>query len=565
MASLQGRYRADIRSSFRRYALFPVILLVCLSFAAVLFFSYRSVADRSRTMNGAFVSLFDQLAYAYRKEAQELAEDPRVHAAVAAGCGDAELYASLYGFVNRQSVRCEFYIFGAEMQPILASTNNKPSYADYPGFQTRLLEAGRESALSVEKGTSGNVVCIGMAILEEQAPLGYILFEMTEENFRSLFAEREMTDILVLSRYDRVCWSTNASLVNNLGKTSASFTTGDGFSSFRNAAFYSVCTSAANGDLKIISVMDFSTYTSMFAILALFLFLILILVSFGVVLASDRIARKKTAAIDVFVHGIQRLQAGCFEEISLHTGDEFEEMAAAFNSMLQNIQRLMRDNEEKAYLSAASELKQLEAQFNSHFLFNTLEVIRYNLYLEPQTVEKTIVDLSSLLRYSLNGDTEVPLSEELRYVRSYFDIQRVRLDDSFRVEWSVMENAYDCRVPKLLIQPIVENAFKYGFRGQQGFLISVEVSVCCEKLIIRVANNGPQIHPEDLERIVRNMNEGTEHPKHFGLYGVHKRLRLLYGEDYGLAIESGDEQTCVTVTVPRRTEGSEKRASYLNR
>ena len=362
-------------------------------------------------------------------------------------------------------------------------------------------------------------------------------------------------DLVLTNAHRQVCWSTNPVYVNRFGKLDESFLGRNGLQSVGGTRYVLYHNLLEPGRLTVSTLSVFSAYERMFLIAGLFLMLVLLLVTVGILFSSSLIARRKTRAIEELAEAIRYVQMGDFQHpVDLHTGDEFEDVAASYNLMLQDIQRLMRENEEQARLTSVSELKQLEAQFNPHFLFNTLEVIRYNLYLAPQTVEGTIVDLSSMLRYSLAPAREVTLREDLTHIESYLRIQALRLGDQFHSRLQVRPEAMSCYLPKLLIQPIVENAFKYGQGGPGCFVITISAAVEDGKLEIRIANNGRPIAPEKLQEIRQCLESGRNSSGHFGLFSVHRRIFLLHGSGYGLEVSSSEEQTSVTITLPARQE-----------
>ena len=533
----------------------PIVLLVCLSYGAVLFFSYRSISDLSTRVGSEAAEIMHTMTESYCTEAERLAQSQSLNENLLSGNTDKAVYSELYDFVNGQKIRCEFFIYGPDFSCRYASTLSKPSPEENRSFFSRLSNVQAETLISFENTNDENCLFIGAAIGSKEARYGYILFDMPESVFSELTITREAVDILVANQYRQVLWSTNKKYVGRFGKAEKELVNGSGLIATNGITLYRTSSQIADGQLTIAVISDCTTYRNMLVILAIFLIAVMIITFLCLYFASGSIAKRKTASMDTFVTGIQGLKNGRFDKIHITSGDEFEDIANTYNRMLDDFQQLMKDNEEKAYLTVTSELKQLEAQFNPHFLFNTLEVIRYHLYLEPQKVEKAIVDLSDLLRYSLQEKEEVPLSEELRYTACYLNIQKIRLDDSFRCSLNIDENAYDCFVPKLLIQPIVENAFKYGYHGQKNYTLSLTALVDHNQLIVEVANNGPEITPDSLEEIRRNMCSNESRPRHFGLYGINKRLQLLYGTESGLSITSKAGRTVVTAVLPAKVKG----------
>lgn len=553
MTSMHGRYQKDISTTFRRYALVPAVLLVLLSYAAFLFFFTRAIVDRTREVNQSFVTSFGSVVESYAGAADRFANDMAVLEALRSGKASTDLYDELYAFVNAQDIWCDFYLYDLAGQSVLSSTHRPPAYVSRLGFRQRVL-SGQEAVISIEE-SDGAVLAISRTVYDGGAPAGLFFFDIKESDFQLLTLEREYVDLVLINSHRQVCWSTSPVYVNRFGKLDEAFEIRDGLASVNGARYVLHHQPIERGRLSVTTIAGFSGYERLFLIVGLFLILVFSLVIVGIVFSARLIARRKTRAIEELAHAISFVQLGDFQHpVDLKTGDEFEEVAQSYNLMLKDIQRLMRENEEKAYLTSVSELKQLEAQFNPHFLFNTLEVIRYNLYLAPQTVEQALIDLSSILRYSLSSAQEVTLREDLTYIESYFRIQSIRFDDSFVSDLRVQPEAMECYLPKLILQPIVENAFKYGFHGQDQFLITLEAGVAEGRLQIRIRNNGAPIEARMLSEIRACLQSGRNSSGHFGLFSVHRRIALLYGEGYGLDVQSSAEQTEVLITLPEKRE-----------
>ena len=153
--------------------------------------------------------------------------------------------------------------------------------------------------------------------------------------------------------------------------------------------------------------------------------------------------------------------------VSLDTDEEFARVGSKINHMLDSIQELHRQNTELIQLKQAAEINQLTAQFNPHFLYNTLESLRSGMLLEPQKADRLILSLTRILRYSIDDHKEeVLLSEDLTYLNGYLEILKYRFGERFQYELFLEDECLNCLVPKLLLQPIIENSIKYGFQNQ---------------------------------------------------------------------------------------------------
>lgn len=250
--------------------------------------------------------------------------------------------------------------------------------------------------------------------------------------------------------------------------------------------------------------------------------------------------------------------------------DEMGVLAATLNSMSMNIKQLMgqihEDEEQKRYL----ELKAMQYQVNPHFLYNTLDSIAMSARKNQDfTSEKMTLALSDFFRTSLSRGMEyVTVSEEMRYVQSYLEIQSMRFPDSVTWECGIEDGLEEKSVLKFILQPLVENSLYHGLRdsGRTGH-ISVRAYASGSDIVFCVRDSGVGMLPEQLEKLTEEINKKQITGKSiyeggFGLQNVQQRLQLVYGERAGLVIESEwDEGTSITVTIPNGRRQSENEKS----
>lgn len=199
---------------------------------------------------------------------------------------------------------------------------------------------------------------------------------------------------------------------------------------------------------------------------------------------------------------------------------------------------------EKKYQNQALELQALQSQMNPHFLFNTLGTIYWkslSLTGKPNEATSLIENLSDIMRYSLNNrSATVPLREEIQNTRSYISIQKVRHQSSFDVIWQVDDHLYDCRVLKLLIQPFIENSLKHGLHHPEKMTIKIKIHPSADGggIQIHITDNGLGIEPQRLQTIQHLLVDSDTSTGHIGLFNTNKRIKLAYGDHYGIRLIS---------------------------
>ncbi len=203
-----------------------------------------------------------------------------------------------------------------------------------------------------------------------------------------------------------------------------------------------------------------------------------------------------------------------------------------------------------------AEFELLQAQINPHFLYNTLDAIVWSAEAgNNKQVVKMVGSLSDFFRTSLNKGKEiVTIKEELQHVRSYLEIQQIRYQDILSYDIDVDEAIYDYRIPKISIQPLVENALYHGIKNRRGGgTIRITGTEEKDSILITVLDDGAGMAPERLKEVRIGLVYGSSDTNViYGLYNVNQRIMLNFGEEYGIGIDSAPEAgTAVTIRLPK--------------
>lgn len=211
---------------------------------------------------------------------------------------------------------------------------------------------------------------------------------------------------------------------------------------------------------------------------------------------------------------------------------------------------------ERKYKQRIMELLALQSQINPHFLFNTLATISWETIIhlgQSNHINKMIENLSDILRYSLESPREtVTLKKEIENTKSYVEIQKYRYGDKFDVIWKSDPNIEDIEVTKLLLQPLVENSIYHGAKEKEtNSKIKIKITANSEYLDISVIDSGKGMTKSALMEVRKMLETDVEQYEHIGLGNINKRLKLVYGNEYGLKIRSKyNVGTVVSIRIP---------------
>lgn len=279
-----------------------------------------------------------------------------------------------------------------------------------------------------------------------------------------------------------------------------------------------------------------------------------LLLTLGMVWYSVRVTRRITGPIGALSQKARQFGKGDFTGVPVETHiTELKTLDVGFDEMARQIDGLMAKQIQDQKSLHRAELELLQAQINPHFLYNTLDSIA--ILAESQREEDVVsmvTSLSTFFRNSLsNGADIITLAAERTQVASYLEIQQIRYSDILCYEINIPEELLECEVPKLILQPLVENALYHGIKNRRGMgKITVSGRADGGDMLLTVTDNGAGM---DAGR-VHELQSGVYQDRHtgLGLVNVHKRIRLYCGERYGLifASEAG-KGTSVSIRLPQ--------------
>lgn len=281
--------------------------------------------------------------------------------------------------------------------------------------------------------------------------------------------------------------------------------------------------------------------------------ILILLLSYYIPLSITHPIRKLSEVTDQVAKGDLSVRSNA------RGGAEINMLSDSLNTMIDKINELLEQVTQEQTRLRKAEFQLLQSQINPHFLYNTLDAIVWLAEAgEQKKVVSMVGNLSEFFRTSLNkGKDIISIKEELQHVRSYLEIQQVRYQDILKYEIHVPEELYQYLIPKITIQPLVENALYHGIKNKRGpGKIVINGKKEANRFIIQIEDNGIGINEERLLQVRDGIRNKVPTEKDiYGLYNVNERIRLNFGEKYGIFIESTyGKGTVVKVILPYAEE-----------
>ena len=241
---------------------------------------------------------------------------------------------------------------------------------------------------------------------------------------------------------------------------------------------------------------------------------------------------------------------------------EFNHIASSFSDLIERLKNSIRENYDIQISLKNAKLDMMISQVNPHFLFNTLQLLQTEIvYGDPKVSNSIILSLGNLFRYSTSKtDAVVQIRDEVNFTRDYLSICKKHYDDNLSINIDIDESLLGFMTPKFIIQPIVENSIKHGFSGTP-YKNSITIKGYMEGYTIHfiIEDDGSGMNESQLERIRLSLDSDRRlaDESGIGLKNIHQRIRILFGEQYGLTIESEqDLYTRIHLLIPQINSGT---------
>lgn len=394
----------------------------------------------------------------------------------------------------------------------------------------------------------------GAVLLTDAAgrPTGYLLISMYHTHFRQLLEGKygAQNELILLSPYWRPVYCAQPSLADELApRLRGRLLAGQELSGSGEEFLYAVSRHERSGLCLVLQRPQVFTGETIRLLHTVSLGCAVVCVALSIFM-SLTLSRQMFRPIQRLHRGIGEVEHNNLDVyVPPEREDELGELARRFNNMVEALKRNQEALVENQRELNQAQIRMLQAQLNPHFLCNTLDTMKWisKINKVPQVAEMS-TNLADILRFCISPEEFATLRREMEILGRYIEIQRIRMSEAFACTVDLPEALEDCLVPKMILQPLVENAILHGLEGVENGAVAVTVREEAGMLRITVRDNGAGLPPE--LAVGRYRGEGPA-GKHLGLYNVNTILTKYYGDGCGLFLENSTEGgAAVTAVLP---------------
>ncbi len=559
-------FRDELIRLLTIYTLIPMIFVV-IGFIVFLGLYFNSaVVNANRTNNTLVKSTLEGTFYKYSLFINTVENDINGYTTLSDSEKISKISKDIVKFLDANNDTAEFYILNADYNTVFSTSNDSPAFMPN--------NAGSNWGISYKLNNEPHVIqyaffsnnqnyklsrdlIIGKSITTYQSnEVLYILFEIPSAELISQIDD-DKTNFIVTNSFNDIYLSNTDIFTVWYKSASKAIQNKKSFFAFNNEWYYKYSRRLPNSDLLIYTITPIKSYLTLFLVYGGVFLVVVIIFYYAISKIVSKLTKDKLNLVDQIISAFQSVQNGNLNvRMDIKTNDELEIISQSYNLMLESLNTQIEKNVQFAKETVRSEIKQLESQFNPHFLFNALTNINYMINIDPDSASQMIFSLAKILRYSIDNTIHnVTLEEDLTYVKNYLLIEQTRFSSRLTCNFDIAENTLSCIIPKLIFQPIIENAIIYGFDSKEFLTIDLQTYTLNDVLHIKLTDNGSGIDKEKLASIKKILSEVSNESKHIGLYNIHRRIKLTYGDPYGISIDSElNSGTQIIITIPVKKE-----------
>lgn len=537
-----------MRHSFIQYAMILISFVFILFITSMIINFKLSSIQTNKSGNRKVSDFFQQQYNIYYENTKKLSQNKIIKDFMVNGKNKKDVFDLLYNFSNGQDIKSNFIIFDAGRN--IKATNLYESNSlictnsmEIKHIINKLNEEKDGVVAIINKTQYDNGqrsdYTFAKCIIDKDVIVGYLMLQLRDKDINNFVINTDADIISINDRFDNVIYSNNNNIIDSAGKFNPDINLNN-ITNLNEKSYYANINNKLPNNIRIITMSSIAVQQQM---LIFGVIIICIIGSFVIILVSflaNKMTNKNINSIDTLLEAIDKCASENLEyRISLDTFEEFKILYNKFNNMITKVQYLIDKNKEISERKRIMEIKHLEGQLNPHFVFNVLETLRYEILLNPEEASKMLVSFAKLMRYSINyGSSEVELQTDIEYVNNYLMLQKIRYNNRLEYYIHVDEKLMLCKIPKLIIQPIVENSLVHGMKDSAQLIINVRGEIVKNKIEISIEDNGKGIQKNDMEKLLDTLNDEYAMPERIGLYNVNRAIKLMYGEEYGLDIYS---------------------------
>lgn len=542
-------FQENIRNTFISYAIIPSLILVCLAMLLFYWSWNYSIIHYNRQDNEQITHILEAIENTWSTEVSklcDLAKDEPTQKIT-------DIYEIIYAADRSNRCSSQVYLLDDKGALIWNVEDADMDFLLQPEYQQwGILRMIRQQPETLSTYIQNDFLCMGQGILDENGKfLGYLVVGIPD---------RECADILsgINRKYaitDEMGWiylsNSTDYLSDEMGRFLWFDKKQDGFFAENNQHFYLTQNHILSGQIGVYTMTDTDPKVHIMWWMILMIVVIFAIIGIVTYYSTRKVSAKYTQDVKLLADAFTSVENGEWNtSLTMDSTLEFQVIGKAFNKMIDSMHKQVEENKELALHAAFAQVKQLESQFNPHFLFNTLDNIRFMIHIDANAADKMITSLSKLLRYSIHDSgEEISVKEDMENIQSYFNILQIRYNKRFAYEVNIEESILNCMIPKLIMQPLVENAVKYGFTDRDKLTVKIKGYEKQDRLIFSCEDDGAGMTLQQLKDIRRRLQQKENKEGHLGLYNIHRRIQLMYGEEYGIFLESEIGQGVVVVLV----------------
>lgn len=557
--------RAWVRRSFRNRifvtmlaaTLLPLLLCGVLMMRLQVVRSEDSLAIQAQAQLQEMEAAFDRLQNACRRTADELAGSTVVHSALRRGGGDSRtLYQVLFRTTAPLRGYARFDVYDSEgvcSYTTSGALSGEPEDTGWGIFRA----AGETEGLVLRSGADGGL-CAAQAVRSYTGGvLGYVMVTVGASGFERLFdgLYTAASEALLLdSQWRTVYYSRPAQADAEVDALRRQLLAGEPLTGDEGEYRFFAVRHEGTGFVLLLQQPKAFTSLVLGAIFLVGVFMGALCIAVSL-LCAWFLSRHLSQPVHRLDEAMGEVEKGHFDvHLEDDRADELGRLAASFNRMALEYRLNLERSVHRERELNETKLRMMQAQLNPHFLYNTLDAVKWlGVTNQVPQVAQLATDLATILRSGISGDEIITLEKELELVERYVDIQSIRFSDRFTCEIDVADRFQSCLVPKLALQPLVENAILHGVADREEGFVKIWAEEEEGDLLLYVSDNGCGIPPEILARL--NGREKWTPGGRLGLSNVDSIIRLHYGQPYGLSARARQgEGSCVWLRLPVRRE-----------